>query len=76
MPRVRAGLRQDLVALIMGGLAVGEVQAWDALALSSGQAFRGGRTVGAGIEATAALPRISISGNARAPRTATPRLSR
>ena len=30
----------------MGGLAVGEVQAWDALTPSSGQAFRGGWTVG------------------------------
>jgi len=35
---------------IMGGLAVGEVQAWDALTPSSGQAFRGGWTVGAGVE--------------------------
>jgi outer membrane immunogenic protein len=35
---------------ITGGLAVGEVQAWDALSPSSGQAFRAGWTVGAGIE--------------------------
>ena len=30
---------------IMGGLSVGEVQAWDALTPSSGQAFRGGSGV-------------------------------
>ena len=35
---------------ITGGLAVGEVQASDALTPSSGQAFRAGWTVGAGIE--------------------------
>jgi len=35
---------------ITGGLAAGEVQAWDALTPSSGQAFRAGWTVGAGIE--------------------------
>ena len=35
---------------ITGGLAVGEVKAWDALTPSSGQAFRAGWTVGAGIE--------------------------
>ena len=35
---------------ITGGLAVGDVQAWDVLTPSSGQAFRAGWTVGAGIE--------------------------
>ena len=42
------------------GLAVGEVQAWDALTPSSGQAFRGGWTVGAGVE-TLRAPNWSIS---------------
>ena len=36
---------------ITGGLAVGEVQAWDALTPASGSAFRAGWTVGGGIEA-------------------------
>jgi len=36
---------------VTGGLAVGEVQAWDSLTPASGSAFRGGWTVGAGIEA-------------------------
>ena len=44
---------------IMGGLSVGEVQAWDALTPSSGQAFRGGWTVGAGVE-TLRAPNWSI----------------
>jgi len=35
---------------ITGGLAVGEVQAWDALTPASGSAFRAGWTIGAGIE--------------------------
>lgn len=59
MPRIRAGLRRDLLPYIMGGLAVGEVQAWDALTPSSGQAFRGGWTVGAGVE-TLRAPNWSI----------------
>jgi outer membrane immunogenic protein len=36
---------------ITGGLAVGEVQAWDALTPASGSAFRAGWTIGGGIEA-------------------------
>jgi outer membrane immunogenic protein len=36
---------------ITGGLAVGELHAWDALTPSSGSAFRAGWTVGAGVEA-------------------------
>jgi hypothetical protein len=44
---------------IMGGLALGEVQAWDALTPSPGQAFRGGWTVGAGVE-TLLAPNWSI----------------
>ena len=44
---------------IIGGLSVGEVQAWDALTPSSGQAFRGGWTVGAGVE-TLRTPNWSI----------------
>jgi outer membrane immunogenic protein len=36
---------------VTGGLAVGEVHAWDALAPASGSAFRVGWTIGAGIEA-------------------------
>ena len=44
---------------IMGGLAVGEVEAWGALTPSSGQAFRGGWTVGARVE-TLRAPNWSI----------------
>ena len=39
------------LAYVTGGLAVGEVQAWDALFASSGSDFRAGWTVGAGVEA-------------------------
>jgi outer membrane immunogenic protein len=39
---------------ITGGLAVSEVQAWDALTPASGSAFRAGWTIGAGIEAVLA----------------------
>jgi outer membrane immunogenic protein len=35
---------------VTGGLAVGEVHAWDALTPASGSAFRAGWTVGGGIE--------------------------
>jgi hypothetical protein len=35
---------------VTGGLAVGELHAWDALTPSSGSAFRAGWTIGAGIE--------------------------
>ena len=35
---------------ITGGLAVGEVHAWDVLTPASGNAFRAGWTVGGGIE--------------------------
>jgi len=35
---------------VTGGLAVGEVHAWDALTPASGSAFRAGWTIGAGFE--------------------------
>jgi len=35
---------------VTGGLAVGELQAWDALTPASGSAFRAGWTLGAGVE--------------------------
>lgn len=37
---------------VTGGLAVGELQAWNALFASSGSDFRAGWTVGAGVEAS------------------------
>ncbi|HMK80292.1 MAG TPA: outer membrane beta-barrel protein [Xanthobacteraceae bacterium] len=44
---------------VTGGLAVGEVGAWDALTPAAGSAFRVGWTVGAGVEASFA-PRWTV----------------
>jgi outer membrane immunogenic protein len=46
-----AGDAGNVLLYATGGLAVGDVHAWDALTPASGSAFRAGWTVGAGIEA-------------------------
>jgi len=43
------GARGNWLPYVTGGLAVGEVQAWDSLYPSSGSDFRSGWTVGAGL---------------------------
>jgi outer membrane immunogenic protein len=45
-----AGVTGNWLPYVTGGLAVGEVQAWDALFAASGSDFRSGWTVGAGVE--------------------------
>jgi hypothetical protein len=44
------GYRGIWLPYVTGGLAVGELHAWDALTPASGSAFRAGWTIGAGIE--------------------------
>jgi len=44
------GYRGTWLPYVTGGLAVGEVHAWDALTPASGSAFRAGWTLGAGFE--------------------------
>ena len=44
------GAAGNWLPYVTGGLAVGEVQAWDALFPASGSAFRTGWTVGGGVE--------------------------
>jgi len=44
------GYRGTWLPYVTGGLAVGELHAWDALTPASGSAFRAGWTIGAGIE--------------------------
>ena len=44
------GATGNWLPYVTGGLAVGEVQAWDALFPASGSAFRAGWTVGGGVE--------------------------
>ena len=44
------GMRGDWLAYVTGGLAVGDVHAWDSLTPASGSKFRAGWTVGAGVE--------------------------
>jgi outer membrane immunogenic protein len=44
------GVTGNWLPYVTGGLAVGEVQAWDALFASSGSDFRAGWTVGGGVE--------------------------
>ena len=50
MPRIRAGLRRDLVALHHGRAGRRRSSSLGRFTPSSGQAFRGGWTVGAGVE--------------------------
>jgi outer membrane immunogenic protein len=45
------GATGNWLPYVTGGLAVGELQAWDALFPASGSDFRAGWTVGAGVEA-------------------------
>jgi len=45
------GATGNWLPYVTGGLAVGDVQAWDALYPASGSDFRAGWTVGAGVEA-------------------------
>ena len=44
------GVAGNWLPYVTGGLAVGEVQAWDALFAASGSDFRAGWTVGGGVE--------------------------
>ncbi len=44
------GMRGDWLAYVTGGLAVGDVHAWDSLTPASGSKFRAGWTAGAGVE--------------------------
>ena len=47
---LRSWLPRTWLPYVTGGLAVGEVHAWDALTPASGSAFRAGWTIGAGFE--------------------------
>jgi opacity protein-like surface antigen len=45
-----SGMSGDWLPYLTGGLAVGDIHAWDALTPASGNKFRAGWTVGAGVE--------------------------